>query len=296
MSEAGVKMRILTFDIEDWFHILDNPATSDIDRWVEFPSRLEVNVERILAFCDRSGVKASFFILGWVAEKFPHVVKEIAERGHEIGCHSYGHQLVYTQTRAEFKDDLVRALDLIEASCGIRPKSYRAPGFSITRNSLWAFEVLVESGITIDCSVFPAGRAHGGLPVFPVGSPSILQLANGAELEIFPVSFAMFGGLRTVVSGGGYFRVLPEWCLRPHFERSDYVMTYFHPRDFDPGQPSIPGLNLLRRFKCNVGLATALSKLESLAPLSNFVPLCKARAQVNWSEVERVDILDLESD
>lgn len=283
-------MHILTFDIEEWFHILDNPDTSDIEQWNTFPSRLESGVLRLLDFCDKAGVQATFFILGWVAERAPDVIAEIARRGHEIACHSYRHQLVYKQSPAEFESDLIMALDRIEAATGIRPNSYRAPGFSITVQSAWAFDILARNGIEFDGSVFPAPRAHGGLPTFPAEEPCILQTDAGHDLKVFPMSYGTILGRRIVFSGGGYFRLLPHAALKLGFSRSDYVMTYFHPRDFDPDQPMVPGLGLARRFKSYVGLNGALNKLERLAARSSFVSVGTAASTVDWATVKRVSL------
>ena len=286
-------LHILTFDIEEWFHILDNPKTSDIEHWSAFPSRLESGVLRLLDLCDKVDVKATFFILGWVAERAPDVIAEISRRGHEIACHSYRHQLVYKQSPAEFENDLVMALERIEAATGIRPNSYRAPGFSITSQSAWAFDILARNGIEIDGSVFPARRTHGGLPAFPAGEPCILQTDAGHELKIFPMSFGTVLGRRIVFSGGGYFRLLPHAALKLGFSRSDYVMTYFHPRDFDPDQPMVPGLGPARRFKSYVGLETALAKLERLAKSTGFISIGEATEKTDWSSAPKLSMLEL---
>lgn len=286
-------MRILTFDIEEWFHILDNPDTNDIEQWKAFPSRLESGVNRLLEFCDQAGVKATFFILGWVAERAPAVIEKIARCGHEIACHSYRHQLVYTQTPDEFERDLVTALDRIESATSIRPKAYRAPGFSITSDSLWAFDILARNGIKIDGSVFPASRAHGGLPGFPTGEPCIFETESGREIKIFPMSYGLILGRRMVFSGGGYFRLLPYGVLKLGFDRSSYLMTYFHPRDFDPEQPIAPGLGPIRRFKSYVGLGGALSKLERLSRGADFLSIGAASEKTDWSKVHKIAADDL---
>lgn len=286
-------MHILTFDIEDWFHILDNPCTVDIEQWNSFPSRIESGVAQLLNLCDRIGVKATFFILGWVAETAPEIVAEIARRGHEIACHSYRHQLVYSQTPDDFERDLLMALDHIEAATGKRPTAYRAPGFSINAESTWAFDILARNGIEIDASVFPAPRAHGGLPGFPVGKPCLLELASGQQLKIFPMSYGMVLGRRLIFSGGGYFRLLPYSALKLGFNRSDYVMTYFHPRDFDPDQPIIPGLSWVRRFKSYVGLSTSLSRLERLAGKTDFICIDDAINKTDWAAVPKLALRDL---
>lgn len=282
-------MKILTFDIEDWFHILDNPETSEIVHWTTFSSRIESGVGRILDYCDRTGQKATFFILGWMAEVAPDVMAEISRRGHEIGCHSYRHQLVYTQTPQEFEDDLVRALDHIEAATGVRPRSYRAPGFSITPDCLWAFDILAANGIRVDASVFPASRAHGGLPGFPKGHPCRFQTLSGQELRMFPMSYCTIARRRWVFSGGGYFRLLPYPLLRWGFAESDYLMTYFHPRDFDPDQPMVPGLSRARRFKSYVGLAGTLKKLERLTHDNGFISIGQAEEGIDWATTPLIE-------
>jgi polysaccharide deacetylase family protein (PEP-CTERM system associated) len=284
---------ILTFDVEDWFHILDNSETNDVAQWECFPSRLESGVKRLLDFCDRVGVKATFFILGWVAERAPDVIAEISRRGHEIACHSYRHQLVYTQSPSEFESDLVMGLDQIEFATGIRPIAYRAPGFSITAKCAWAFDILARNGIEIDCSVFPASRAHGGIPGFPAGEPCLLETPSGQQLKILPMSYGSVFGRRIVFSGGGYFRSLPYPILKLAFDHSEYVMTYFHPRDFDPDQPMIPGLTQARRFKSYVGLATALSRLERLSGTTNFVSIGNAISNTDWAKVPKLASRDL---
>lgn len=284
------KMRILSVDVEDWFHILDNSSTETEVQWSRFPGRLEEGLLRILDTFDRHNNKATFFVLGWIARKYPDMVAEIVRRGHEIATHSDMHQLVYTQSPIEFEDDLKRSLDSIEFASGCRPTAYRAPGFSVTETSTWVFEVLARNGIQIDCSVFPASRSHGGFPMFPADGPCIIETADGQTLRAFPISFGNILGRRVVFSGGGYFRLFPLLFLKRWFEQSNYIMTYFHPRDFDPNQPLISGLSVARRFKSYVGLRSALQKLEMLLECIEFIPLRDAIGMVNWWDVERFKI------
>ena len=275
-------MRILTVDVEDWFHILDNDATQTEADWARFPSRLEQGVGRLLDLFDRHGQKATCFILGWVARNYPDVTTEIHRRGHEIATHSDMHQLVYDQSPEAFEADLIASLDAIEAATGVRPTAYRAPGFSLVQSTAWAFDILARNGIRTDCSVFPAPRAHGGIPGFPEAGPCLLETPSGAELRAFPINLGRFGPKRFVFSGGGYFRLAPGTLLRRWFRKSDYVMTYFHPRDFDPDQPVVPGLSRARRFKSYVGLGGALQKLDTLLQEHRFMTLADAEAQVDW--------------
>ena len=283
-------MRILTVDVEDWFHILDNESTQTEHEWASFPSRLEEGVGRLLDLFDRHDQKATCFILGWVAREHPEVAAEIKRRGHEIATHSDMHQLVYQQSPEAFEQDLVTSIEAIVTATGVRPTAYRAPGFSLVQSTAWAFEILARNGITTDCSVFPAPRAHGGIPGFPESGPCTLQTASGARLRAFPINLGRIGGRKFVFSGGGYFRLAPAPLLRRWFRQSDYVMTYFHPRDFDPEQPMVPGLSRLRRFKSYVGLRGALAKLDSLLGAHRFLTLGEAEATVKWEEAPLVEI------
>lgn len=286
-------MKILTFDIEDWFHILDHEETKSSESWDRFPSRVEKNVHTILDLLDENNQKATFFILGWIAEKFPHLIKEIADRDHHIGCHSYTHQLVYKQSHKEFKEDLKNAKEIIESIICRNIDSYRAPGFSINSKSLWAFDILLELGFRIDSSIFPANRAHGGISSFPYAEPVLGNI--GSELiKIFPMNSKKILGRSFIYSGGGYFRLFPSFLIQGWFKNDAYVMTYFHPRDFDPNQPIIPGLNYLRYFKSYVGIKGALFKLENLLKNNHFMTLEEANNIVDWSSAKILNLSENE--
>lgn len=258
------KSLILTLDLEDWFHILDNPLTQTVSEWKNLPSRVEVATMRLLDLFDQKKVKCTFFVLGYIAQNFPDLIREVVGRGHEIGSHGCMHQLVFNQTEVEFEDDLLASLDIIEKASGVRPVAYRAPGFSITCKSHWALTILAKNGIQIDCSVFPARRAHGGFNLLRKSKPFKFVIDDTQTLLELPISTHQMFGHNAVVSGGGYFRLLPYFLIDSFMSESRYNMTYFHPRDFDPEQPKIPGLSMLRRFKCNVGLTRSFAKLELL--------------------------------
>lgn len=275
-------MKILTFDIEDWFHILDHSATATSDQWEAFPSRLETGVGEILELLEESGHQATFFCLGWVAQKYPWVVRSISEAGHEIGTHSHLHKLVYQQTPQEFGEDLRKSKVILEDLIGRKVSCYRAPGFSITSASSWAFELLIENEIEYDCSIFPAPRAHGGIPDAGISGPAKIALQSGT-LKCFPMNAVTLFGTSFVFSGGGYFRLLPRSYLRYLFAREPYVMTYFHPRDFDPDQPVLSGLSPLRRFKTYVGLRSSQQKLREILGLHSFMSISEAASEIDWS-------------
>jgi polysaccharide deacetylase family protein (PEP-CTERM system associated) len=263
-------MKFLTFDIEDWFHILDNPETKYPSQWESFPKRIDIGLDIILNLCAKHEIKATFFCLGWIAEKYPEQIKKIQKAGHEIGTHGYAHQLVYEQTEGEFRQDLIKSINLLKSITGQEITAYRAPGFSITKECLWAFDVLSECGIIYDSSVFPASRAHGGLKEITELKPYKLKTLKGNTLIEFPISARTVFNRPIIFGGGGYFRLIPIYMLRKWFTQSEYVMTYFHPRDFDNNQPSIPGLNSFRKFKAFFGINSAKRKLDTIIASNSF--------------------------
>ena len=174
-------MKILSFDIEDWFNLLEHPSTDDINNWSKFDSRVKKSTDAILEVLNEYNISASFFILGWVAENQPEVVKKIHDSGHHIGTHSYAHKVAYSQSREEFEKDLKKSISLLEDLIGKKIDSYRAPGFSITAQNMWAYEVLHENGIIYDSSIFPSARYHGGFKNFPTKKPFKLNV-NGETI------------------------------------------------------------------------------------------------------------------
>lgn len=275
-------MRILTFDIEDWYHFLEHRSTQSEVQWTDYEPRVRQNTSNILEFLEKHHQKATFFIIGWIAKKNPDMVKEIADAGHEIGLHSYGHQLIWQQTPDEFRQDLLRNIGILEDHLGYKVDKYRAPGFSIKRSNTWAFDVLSETGITTDASIFPALRAHGGMPSFPCNFPCLVQ-RNGITIKEFPTNYISIAGIRTVLTGGGYFRFWPYSIIRHYTEKSPYVMSYFHPRDFDRKQPLLSDLGPYRRFRAYYGLNNAQQKLERWISEYAFTDLRTADASIDWN-------------
>jgi polysaccharide deacetylase family protein (PEP-CTERM system associated) len=277
-------MNILTFDIEDWFHILDNKKTKSIKEWNNFDSRIHHGMNIIYEILDQTNLKATFFVVGWMAEKYPEIIREISNRGYEIGSHTHLHQLAYHQDKQTFFNDVEKSIKTIEDHIGEKVNSFRAPGFSITKKNKWAFEVLHELGITKDSSVFPASRAHGGLPSYESAIPSIIEY-NGIKLKEFPINTHKVLGKPFIFSGGGYFRLLNYKIIKNWTLQSEYIMTYFHPRDFDVNQPIVPGLSPYRHFKSYVGIKNCKSKLERWLNEFHFIDLNQADQLINWSQV-----------
>jgi polysaccharide deacetylase family protein (PEP-CTERM system associated) len=256
----------LSFDIEDWFHMVGIPAVDDPDSWPGFPSIVVEQTRWILDTLDEFNVKATFFMLGWVAERYPELADRIAARGHELGAHSYWHRRVDTLTPDEFREDLVRTMDVVERQSGKKVIGFRAPSFSIRPGVEWAFDVLNDLGFRYDTSLFPAPRGHGGY-LCPRNPHDFTQTPSGRPMRELPISVMRMGPLRLAFSGGGYIRLLPFRVIARGFHLFNRaglpVVVYLHPRDFAPDQPRVP-MPAYRKFKSYVGLSTTRHKLRSM--------------------------------
>lgn len=282
-------MNILTFDVEEWFHLLDNSSTKTEAEWANYEVRIYENMERIFHLLEETNTKATFFVIGWIAKTYPDIVKKISEK-YEIGSHTMHHQLVYEQGKKNFKEDLSSSIKLLEDITGKPVKYFRAPGFSIRKSEPWAFEVIKDCGIEVDCSVFPARHAHGGIPQYGTSLPAILKCSD-VEIKELPISVKNFLGQDLIFSGGGYFRLFPYWLIKQWSKSCDkYLMTYIHPRDLDAGQPMLKDLPLARKFKSYVGLSNAENKLRSYIKDFNFVDVSTAIEMVDWEKVPIVTL------
>lgn len=274
-------MNVLTVDIEEWFHLLDFDATRTDAEWGRYEVRIHDNVDRILRILDETNSKATFFVIGWIAKKYPEVVKKISEK-YQIGTHTMNHQLVWQQKPEEFRKDLVESVALLQDITGQPVECFRAPGFSITERERWAFEILADEGIIYDCSVFPAAASHGGMPSFSRPVPSLLRCGS-VEIKEFPIVYHPIAGKRVVFNGGGYFRLFPYSMIKRWSNQcEEYLLSYIHPRDLDSGQPVLDGLPLIRKFKSYVGLSGAESKFQKYVTDFNFVDVASAAQMVDW--------------
>jgi polysaccharide deacetylase family protein (PEP-CTERM system associated) len=280
-------MNILTFDIEDWYNC--DFITNDFN-WGKYEVRIYEGVERILTELERRNLKGSFFCLGWIAENHSQIIKSIHKQGHHIGCHSYQHELSFRLDRKEFKNDTEKSKKLLEDLIGEPVNAFRAPGFSISENNKWAFEVLTELGFEYDCSIFPAQHDYGGYVGYGEAEPAILQLYNGSKLKEFPINTQSFCGMNLVFSGGGFFRLFPYILIKKWAKQTPYMMTYFHPRDFDPGQPVVKSLPFMRRFKSYVGLSKAFDKFQRFMDDFDFINLIEADRIINWEQTKILNI------
>jgi polysaccharide deacetylase family protein (PEP-CTERM system associated) len=237
----------MTIDVEDYFHVSVFDGLIPRDRWSLLESRVAANTERILAIFGEAGIRATFFILGWVAERYPEVVRQIAWSGHEIASHGYGHRLVYDMTPRQFREDLRRAKNVLQMASGVPVHGYRAPSYSIIPRSLWALDVLIEEGFRYDASIFPIHHDRYGLPLTP-RHPYVVQRECGSIIEV-PGSTIRVGPLNLPVAGGGYFRLLPYEWTRWGIDRLNRVerrpaVFYLHPWEIDPGQPRLEASRL----------------------------------------------------
>ena len=241
----------LTVDVEDYFHVSAFADSIDQQDWAHHPLRVENNTMRLLDLFDVYDVKATFFVLGWVAERKNALIRDIAARGHEVACHGYSHQLVYNQSPEIFRSETVRSKEILEDITGNRVRGYRAASYSITHRSIWAIDILAEAGFDYDSSIFPVRHDRYGIPDAPQ-YPYRIETTAGASLVEFPLSTARFFRYRLPVAGGGYFRLYPYWLsragLRQINSRQMPFIFYLHPWEIDPDQPRIDA-GWLSRFR-----------------------------------------------
>jgi polysaccharide deacetylase family protein (PEP-CTERM system associated) len=255
----------MTVDVEDYFHASVFDRVVSRGSWRERESRVAANTERLLEFFDRRRVRGTFFVLGWVAERCPALVRAIAAGGHELASHGFHHQLIYTLTPDQFREDVRRAKAVIEDAGGAAVRGYRAPSFSVVRESLWALDVLIEEGHTYDASIFPIHHDRYGIPDAPRTAHEITRGA-GAIVEI-PASTVKAGRVNIPVAGGGYFRLLPyaftRWGIGRLNAAGVPAVFYIHPWEIDPGQPRLP-LSRVSAIRHYANLDKTVARMERM--------------------------------
>lgn len=271
----------LTIDVEDYFQVSAFAPHIERSAWDTMPCRVERNVDRILQLLSDSGAKATFFTLGWLAQRYPRMVRAVADNGHEVASHGTAHLRATEQSRQEFSDDIGRAKKLLEDIAGAPVRGYRAPSFSIGRDNLWAFDCIAGAGYCYSSSVYPVQHDHYGMP----DAPRFPYRVRDELLEI-PVTTARVMGRNLPAGGGGYFRLAPYRVSRWAIERVNGVdqrpaIFYFHPWEIDPAQPRVPGISAKTRFRHYLNLDRTESRLQRL--LRDF----------RWDRVDRV--FDLEA-
>lgn len=284
--KAKQQMNIISFDIEEWYHF---DIFSKEDSWKNYPPRINLYLPLILDELDKYNTQATFFCLGWIARNYPDILKQIKQRGHELACHSDKHFFVREMTPESFHNDLKQALDSIENVIGEKVMTFRAPAFTITENATWAFEVLAENGIEIDCSIFPTTRSFGGFPSFGEAKPTLIKY-KGYEIKEFPINTGTIFGKQFVFGGGGYFRLFPYWLIEKLMNQSDYNITYLHMRDFDYEQPRFKHVSGMRRFKSYYGIKGAYSKFQKMLKDFIWISVGEAVQQIDFNQVRHLEI------
>ena len=273
-------LNALTIDVEEYFHPNAMDDTVDPSEWDALPPRVERNTHRILDLLSEHDVHATFFVLGWVAERWPGLVREIARRGHEVACHGFAHRLVYRLGPEQFRADVVRAHRMLEDCLGVRVAGFRAASYSVIASTLWALDVLIELGLDYDSSIFPVHHDIYGIPGFS-RFPVRVQRPAGEILEI-PASTLRLWGRNWPVAGGGYFRLLPYQVTRRVIDwlnRREQVpaMVYLHPWELDPEQPRLPA-GARTRFRHYTNLGATERRLRALLAEFRFAPIRDAFA------------------
>lgn len=264
----------LTVDLEEYFHVSNFSSVVPEQAWPSLESRVERNTLKLLDLLDGAGVRATFFVLGWAAERHPGLVREIHRRGHEVACHGYSHKLIARQTPEEFLKDLRRAKALLEETIGEAVIGYRAPSFSLGSRAPWALEILAGLGFVYDSSLFPIHHHRYGAPN---GARFIHRIAvNGSALWEVPLSTVRLLGMNLPMGGGGYFRLYPyavtRWGLRRLNQEAQPAVFYIHPWEVDPEQPRVPA-SPLSRFRHYVNLHRTEGRLRQLLQEFSFAPV-----------------------
>jgi polysaccharide deacetylase family protein (PEP-CTERM system associated) len=277
---ADETVNALTIDVEDYFQVSAFAPFIERADWDRIPCRAEANVMRILGWLDAHGAKATFFTLGWIAERHPAIVREIVARGHELASHGYAHRRASEQSRPDFVDDIVRSKALLEDIGGVAVRGYRAPSFSINQDNLWALDCIREAGYAYSSSIYPVKHDHYGMP----NAPRFAYTSLPDLVEVPPTTVDLFNR-NWPAAGGGWFRLLPYAMSRWLIQRVNRVdgeacMFYFHPWEIDPSQPRVDGIDAKTRFRHYVNLDRMQARLERL--LQDF----------RWDRVDRVFLHD----
>jgi polysaccharide deacetylase family protein (PEP-CTERM system associated) len=284
-----VVVNAMTIDVEDYFHVSAFEGVVRRDRWDAYERRVTANTMRLLAAFEKAGVRATFFVLGWVAEREPSLVRAIVAAGHELASHGYAHRLIYEQERAAFREDVRLAKAVLEQIGGVAVRGYRAPSFSITPRSRWALEILIEEGYAYDASIFPIRHDRYGMPGAP-RHPYVEQ-AGGRSIAEAPATTVAFGPVTLPVAGGGYFRLFPyaftRWAIRRVNEQDEVpAIFYLHPWEVDPSQPRI-NAGRISRFRHYTNIRRTEPRLRRLLNDFAFAPLGEVLESLQLLPVSR---------
>jgi len=267
-APARKTLHAMTIDVEDYFHVAALSNVVRPSQWDQQPSRVVNNTHKILQLFEEKKIRGTFFVLGWVAERYPELVKEISALGHEVASHGYSHQLIYSQTPELFRAETHRSKQILEDLSQAPILGYRAASYSITKKSLWALDILTELGFTWDSSIFPVYHDNYGIPDTP-NEPYQIKTRNGLMLTEFPLTAAKFAGLNIPAAGGGYFRQFPYPLFKLLFQRASQgnrvpKIFYLHPWEVDPDQPRFNEASWFSRFRHYTNLHRCEARLNRL--------------------------------
>ena len=275
-------LNIFTVDLEEWFHINDS-TWMPVENWSALENRVNHNTQIILSFLKKHQIKASFFVLGWIAEQYPELIRQIVAEGHDIGYHSYYHRIPKFQTKKEFEKDLSKGLNLLEKITQQKVEYYRAPNFSLKNK--WMLDCLINHGITVSSSIKNPIKHNGvDLP----NEPFILT-RNQKQIIELPLTTRYFPFLKFAYSGSGYFRILPYTLMKNLYKNKPYLMMYFHPRDFDHNLPTHNKLGHIRNTLNTLGTTTTLPKLEKLTQHHKFISISQALSNIALSTLPVIE-------
>ena len=278
----GRVLNAFSVDVEDWYQVSDFEAQVRFDEWDRYESRVVANTRRVLALLDEFGVKGTFFILTWNAERHPELVEDIASRGHEVATHGYAHRLVYEQGRDLYRQDLERSQQILERITGKRARGYRAPSFSVTAKSMWALDVMLECGIEYDSSIFPVQDALYGVPG-ALRFPFVIHSVGERQLVEFPMTTARVGKRNLPLGGGAYLRVLPypymRWGMRRVNKEGQSAVVYLHPWEIDPEHPRLHSRGKRGVSSHYINLRAMEDKLRRLLSDFRFAPVSEVLKQ-----------------
>lgn len=288
ISPRGPAVHAMTIDVEDYFHVAALKDVVRPDQWDQQPARVVENTQKILRLFDSHSIRGTFFILGWVAERNPELIRQIDEAGHEIASHGYSHQLIYSQSPAVFREETYRSKEILESIIQKPVLGYRAASYSITKKSLWALDTLAELGFKWDSSIFPVYHDNYGIPDTP-SDPYTIKTRNGISLTEFPITSAQKFGLSIPAAGGGYFRQFPYPLFRYLFKvasnnNQDPRIFYLHPWELDPDQPRFNNASWFSRFRHYTNLSQCEHRLSRLIDDFRFDTLSQSLAAYDTSE------------
>ncbi|HEX4081215.1 MAG TPA: XrtA system polysaccharide deacetylase [Rhizomicrobium sp.] len=265
-ARADPCVNAFTVDVEDYFQVEAFKDVVDQESWEDRPSRVEENTERVLGILEAADVRATFFVLGWVAERFPLLVRSIQANGHEVASHGHGHEMASVQTQDEFRNDVRRAKRILEDCIGVRVRGFRAPTFSIGRKNWWTYEILVEEGYVYSSSIYPIAHDLYGMPTAPRTPFHPLETCDFVEI---PVATVRLLGANRPCGGGGYFRLMPYALSRWFIDRVNRLdampcVFYCHPWEFDVGQPRIEGASMKSQLRHHLNIAAMERRIARL--------------------------------